>query len=418
MGEFFGDAAAMTATVTQTLTLENENKVIHLRPYHGRKLYPRQDVTIGTHTMGASLPQYLKIKVHQEVLRRRYDEIIVMGAYNRYFTSSVPFDGEKRDKPFNWERPTARPSDDGKILYIECFPGYDHIEHYAEIIASYLHILEAPGPNQRTDLTRSDRVAFIPSSCSDTLSALQLCTNLLSFPGDGVDTVILGMVWHLSNLTSWPSTQFQGTGPWQWIIHQYPRSNRRVAFLGFRPAFWGCISGEVIHLLSRQFASIKEFIYIGKLGTLTPGIRPNHFLATGSQSLLNNRIISWDNCLSNSVSKIAKDSVVVGSHVTLGSVLHETKEWHASHRRDGIDFVDPEIGNMAQAAVRSGRRYGYLHLITDNLGQKYDEDLSNERTESVLKGRARLYRVIRDVMEFHLTCTDADGRVVGEEDTS
>ena len=42
-------------------------------------------------------------------------------------------------------------------------------------------------------------------------------------------------------------------------------------------------------------------------------------------------------------------------------------------------------------------------MITDNLGQKYDEDLSNERTESVLAGRARLHQVVRDVMEDHLT---------------
>ncbi|KAK4225185.1 hypothetical protein QBC38DRAFT_483674 [Podospora fimiseda] len=383
-------------------------------PFHGCKLYPRQDINVNTHTMGSSLPQYLKIKVHQEVLRKRYDEIIVMGSYSRYSTSSIPFQGEKRDKPFNWERPSARPSEDGKILYIECFPGYDHIEHYAEIISSYLRILESPGPNQRTGLTPSSRVSFIPSSCSDTLTALELDTNLLSFPGEGVDTVILGMTWHLSNLTAWPSVQFEGNGPWQWIIRHYPSSNRRVAFLGFRPAFWGCISGEVIHLLSRQFPAIREFIYIGKLGTLTPGIRPNHFLATGSHSLLNNRIISWENCLSTSISQVAQESVIVGKHVTLGSVLHETKEWYASHRRDGMDFdfVDPEIGNMAQAAVRSGRRYGYLHLITDNLGQKYDEDLSNERTESVLKGRKRLYEVIRDVMEFHLTRTDVEGKVV------
>ncbi|KAK4160420.1 hypothetical protein QBC43DRAFT_325484 [Cladorrhinum sp. PSN259] len=364
--------------------------------------------------MGTSLPRYLEIKVHQEVLKKRYDEIIVIGAYNRYSTASKAFHGEKRDKPFNWERPTARPSEDGTILYIECFPGYDHVEHYAEIIASYLRILEAPGPNQRTDLTPSDQVSFIPASCSDTLSALEYSTNLLCFPGEQVDTVILGMVWHLSNLTSWPSVQFEGTGngPWQWIIRHYPESNRRVAFLGFRPAFWGCISGEVIHLLSRRFPSIKEFIYIGKLGALTPNIPPNQFLATGSQSLLNNRIISWDNCLSTSVSEVAKDAVIVGNHVTLGSVLHETKEWHTKHCAMGMDFVDPEIGNMAQAAVRSGRRYGYLHLITDNLGTKYDEDLSNERTESVLARRKGLYQTIREVMEFHLTRTDVDGRVV------
>jgi len=339
--------------------------------------------------MGTSLPRYLEIKVHQSALERAYDEIVVVGDYSRYSSDSIAFDGEKRDKPFNWERPTARV--DGNTLYIECFPGYDHIEHYAEIIATYLKIREQQGDC----LTPFSRVSFIPSSCSDTQITLK-ATNLAEFPGEGVDTVILGLVWHLPRLIG--PVEWSGSGPWQWILRSF--GGRRVAFLGFRPAFWGDISGEVVHYLASRF-NIREVIYLGKLGGLKPEVKPNNWLATGGASLVNGRIVTWDNVLGPSVARRAKDSVIVGAHVTLGSVLHETKCWH-NELVDTIDFVDPEIGMMAQAAVRSGIRYGYLHMITDNLGQKYDEDLSNERTESVLRNRARLHQVMQDVMEDHL----------------
>jgi hypothetical protein len=340
--------------------------------------------------MGNSLPRYLEIKVHQAALEKVYEEIVVRGGYFRYSDDSIVFDGEKRDKPFNWERPTARV--EGNTLYIDCFPGFDHIEHYAEIIATYLRILEQQGHY----LTPASRVSFIPASCSDTQAAIE-ATNLGQFPGKGVHTVILGLVWHLPRLTG--SAEWSGSGPWQWIIRSF--NGRKVAFLGFRPAFWGDISGEAVHFLASHFG-IQECIYLGKLGALKPDVRPNRRLATGGQSLVHGRIVQWDNVLEQSVMRRGQGSVIVGTHITLGSVLHETKEWHAD-LVEWIDFVDPEIGMMAQASVRSGIRYGYLHMITDNLGFKYDEDLSNERTESVLKHRARLHQVVQDVIEDHLS---------------
>ncbi|KAK3313089.1 hypothetical protein B0H66DRAFT_385549 [Apodospora peruviana] len=367
------------------------------RPYvPGQKVYPRSDPNPSTHTMGDSLPQYLKIKVHQSILEKAYDEIMVVSGYNRYEADSIAFDGEKRDKPFNWERPTARVVPGTNTLLVECFPGYDHIEHYAEIIAAYLRVLEGQGI---TNLTPSSRVSFIPASCSDTLRALVEKTNLADFPGEGIDTVILGLVWHLPNLTG--EEEWKGTGPWQWILKTFD-SGRRVAFLGFRPAFWGDISGEVVHYLAARF-SVKEVIYLGKLGVLKAGVSPNNWLATGGRSLVSGRVVEWENVLTEAVASTpsAAGCVMAGDHVTLGSVLHETKNWHAD-LKEAVDFVDPEIGMMAQAAVRSGIRYGYLHMITDNLGQKYDEDLSNERTESVLVRRARLHQVVKDVMAVHL----------------
>jgi hypothetical protein len=353
---------------------------------------PLASATPATHTMGDSLERYLHIKVHEAALSRAYDAIIVHGAYNRYSSTSIAFEGEKRDKPFNWERPTARIVEETNTLYIECFPGYDHIEHYAEIIACYLRIRESAGDA----LTPSSKVFFVPASCSDVRSALE-ATNLPLFPGADVDTVILGLVWHLPRLTA--GQTWSGDGPWQWIIRDF--GARKVAFLGFRPAFWGCIAGEVVHYLSSNFNSIKQVIYLGKLGVLKPGVRPNAYLATGSTSLVHGRTVQWSNVLASSIARVGKDDVIVGAHVTLGSVLHETKEWHKG-LVDAIDFVDPEIGMMAQAAVRSRVGFGYLHMITDNLGAKYDEDLSNERVERVVLRRGRLHEVVENVMEDYL----------------
>jgi hypothetical protein len=72
-----------------------------------------------------------------------------------------------------------------------------------------------------------------------------------------------------------------------------------------------------------------------------------------------------------------------GAHITLPSVLLETKRWV---KEQGIryDFVDPEIGHFAVAAERSSIRFSYLHLISDNLVRRYSEDLSNEREEIIL----------------------------------
>ncbi|PVI00798.1 hypothetical protein DM02DRAFT_526311 [Periconia macrospinosa] len=341
--------------------------------------------------MGNSLERYLKIKVHQAILEKPYNEIVVIGSYNRYSEESIAFEGEKRDKPFNWERPTARI--EGETLYIECFPGYDHVEHYAEIIACYLKIRQKKGDH----LTPSSRVFFIPSSCSDVKKALEQ-TNLPLFPGKGIDTVVLGQVWHLPRLTG-DRPNWDGEGPWQWIIKSF--GEHKVAFLGFRPAFWGCISGEVVHYLATHFG-VKSVIYLGKLGALTKGVEPNRWLATGGRSLVHGRMIEWNNVLDPSISHKAARQVVVADHATLGSVLHETRDWHEK-LVGSIGFVDPEIGMMAQAAVRSGIQYGYLHIITDNLGQKYDEDLSNERIKSVLAGRKRLQEIVQDVIEDHFS---------------
>jgi hypothetical protein len=338
--------------------------------------------------MGASLPRYLDLKVHQAVRERAYDGVTVVGAYKRTYPSTI-FQGEKRDKPFNWQRPTAQIINNH--LYIECFPGYDYVEHYAEAIASFLGIQQRQGGM----LTPPSRVSFQPASCSDTQSALK-ATNIRDFP-EGIDTVVLGMVHRLERLTG--PVDWDGDGCFAWKVRQF--NGRKVAFLGFRPAFWGDISGEVVHYLASH-CGVREILYLGKLGSVRKGIKPNTVLATGGLSYVRGQAVEWENVLEDSVASVAQACTITGNHITLGSVLHETKNWLAS-LPGSVDFVDPEVGMMGQAAVQHGIRFGYLHIISDNVAEKYEEDLSNERMRNVLRGRSKLYEVVQDILGHHLS---------------
>lgn len=171
--------------------------------------------------------------------------------------------------------------------------------------------------------------------------------------------------------------------------------------MGFRPSFWGDIFEEIAHYLA-SIRRIREVLYFGKLGSVKKGVRPNTSLATGNRSYVNGLLIEWPNVLETSIQLLVSKYTIVEQHVTLGSVLHESKQW-LGELPASVEFVDPEIGTMAQAAIKSSIRFEYLHIISDNVAKKYLEDLSNEREGSVLSGRSRLYNVVQDVLLYHFS---------------
>jgi hypothetical protein len=57
---------------------------------------------------------------------------------------------------------------------------------------------------------------------------------------------------------------------------------------------------------------------------------------------------------------------------------------------------------VASAANNNGIQFSYLHIISDNVAEKYEHDLPNERLLSVLKGRAKLYSLAQDVLRYYL----------------
>lgn len=95
--------------------------------------------SIKTHTMGSSLSEYLRMKVHPDIQNHRWSRIIVKGEHQRDPSKVSISTIEKKDKPFNWQRPSASfPS--SETVQLHCFPGTDYVQHYAAITATYLSL--------------------------------------------------------------------------------------------------------------------------------------------------------------------------------------------------------------------------------------------------------------------------------------
>ncbi|RMG77946.1 MAG: hypothetical protein D6707_10545, partial [Bacteroidetes bacterium] len=162
-------------------------------------------------------------------------------------------------------------------------------------------------------------------------------------------------------------------------------------------SIWGSIGYDFIHFLSKN-TKFSTFIYVGKLGTLFENIKPNKYIATGEQSYVNGKIITWNNIFKNLDDK----QVVVGKHVTCPSVLDETIDQIDIYKYKG-DFIDPEIGNMAVACTELGKQFSYLHIISDNVANhNVLENLSNERKITILEKRKFLFEKIGMIIKENL----------------
>ncbi|WP_256976700.1 hypothetical protein [Streptomyces sp. CS113] len=282
---------------------------------------------------------------------------------------------EKTGKLFNIERPTAAVH--GRDLVVKAFPGADYVQHYALIIATYLAMTGRP----------ADTVTYQPSDQEKCRTAL----NTLDLQLDG-DLVIVG--WGLQYLAPANGVWTRGSGyAWQ----RAEVSGRRVVYLGFLHSIWGDVAGRVVARLAELGA--RDVVYVGKVGSLTPGIEPNTWLATGNTSLVRGAMVSWDDFFGNYAA--AHDGVRSGLHVSSQSILLENRDWLDQHTAS-YAFVDPEIGPMG-AARQAGIRFGYLHVISNNLATHYPADLSNERHSEVLRQRAVLVNRIRTIITGRLT---------------
>ena len=114
--------------------------------------------------------------------------------------------------------------------------------------------------------------------------------------------------------------------------------------------------------------------------------------------------MSWDDFFGGFAA--AQRGVQTGLHVSSPSILLEDRDWLA-RRTTSYAFVDPEIGPMGAAARQAGIRFGYLHVISNNLAARYVADLSNERHSDVLRRRAILVDRIRTIITGRLTGSPA-----------
>lgn len=327
-------------------------------------------ITPDVHTMGESLMRYIEMKMHPLLNECDYSRIVVRGRFERAYGIS---DKEKKGKLFNYMRPTATLED--SVMYINCFPGIDYVFHYGNIIKTYLLLT-----NREVEVMHS-----IPSEkeCWDAI----IHSELQSIPK--VHTVIMGYVEGLQWISDDASWKGKGNFLWKRVC----MSTCEGILLGCKHTYWGEIAGRIVSYLAAK--GVKRVIYSGKLGTLNAGVVPNMMIATGDSSILpNGEKISWNNIFENAIG----GQVYSGTHITVPSVLQETKKWVNEYK--GIaDFVDPEIGHMALAAYKNKIEFSYFHIISDNLSEKYDFDLSNERKLEVIEDRRKLCNRIGTVIK-------------------
>lgn len=300
-----------------------------------------------------------------------WSRITVVGEYDR---TCIVSQNEKRDKMFNWHRPTAELQGSDNIV-IKCFPGLHYVYHYGLIIATYLAM---EGRYKR-------HVYFVPPS-------LAACDAALTRIGTELrcDTIILG--WGVDYLAGSSGWTYANTHAWKSV----PVCGKQVLFLGFLPSMWGDVAGRIVTKLAAQGA--KRILYIGKVGALNPIMLPNTCLATGTESLLDGQRVRWRGFFD--METRATPGVVSGLHVTSQSVLLETRRWLGEHSQ--YDFVDPEIGPMGAAASDADIAFGYLHVVSNNLASQYDQDLSNERMDKVRQQRMSLLDKAKLLIEQRL----------------
>lgn len=327
------------------------------------------------HTMNRGrLTRYLEIKVHHLVQTQDWRRLRVIGRYAPQATASLL---EKRDKMFNWQRPTATPC--GSELVINCFPGRDYVYHYGLILATFLALRRRMG---------TEVVVELPEV---TASLEELRSLEVDLPAGC--TVVVG--WGLPTLAGTEGWRVRRGYAWKTVLVV----GRVVCYLGFFHSIWGDVAGRVVERL--HAAGAAAVIYVGKVGALDPSCPPNEHLASGTSSILGSRTVTWPDYFGDRPQASGGPVALGGVHVTSPSVLLETKTWLEKHRHH--QFVDPEIGHMGLAAQTSGIRFGYLHIISNNLARCYRADLSNEREGDVLARRNRLLRCIGTAIAGSLT---------------
>ena len=323
------------------------------------------------HTMAGSLLKYVATRTHEFVDELPYDSIHVLGLYDRGKAASRK---EKPDKPENWQRPTAELV--SRELRICCFPGQAYVFHYASLIATYLALTDR-------DPTR---VQFTLPSDHECETAINEAGYSTIVPTDVV--IVASGISYLVSLDN-----FRDYGSFQ--AKQETLGASSVTWLIVKHSFWGDIAHWLGATLARH--GFPRVIFIGKLGSLVPQHVPNETLATGNQSTIDGQTVQWVNLFSEPETT----NVIEGAHITLPSVLQETVAW----RRSNIGkyaFVDPEIGNLATGVLSNGAHFSYLHIISDNLARRFNEDLSNERSGSVPQKRLKLYHLIKQILQERL----------------
>ncbi|KAJ5961033.1 uncharacterized protein N7479_008183 [Penicillium vulpinum] len=125
---------------------------------------------------------------------------------------------------------------------------------------------------------------------------------------------------------------------------------------------------------------------------------------------MHGKLISWDSPLNTTLSTMKIEHIYQGTHVTVPSPLVETEDWFARNKKDA-DWVDCEVGYLAETCQDNNIRFGYLRFISDNVAQNYIYSLATERQEAVISARKDIWDKIRQVLAAHLGIEDLGGNM-------
>jgi hypothetical protein len=347
--------------------------------------------------MHEALQPYINGKIHPLIKNRVWPRIVVCGHYARNGPNVYISPNEKREKRFNWHRPTAVIIDDS-TLEIRCFPGRDYVLHYALLIAYYLNLNSIKAPASVIEYRLPS-----PENCLNLLSQSNL-----RFLGP-VDTVILGYVDHLATNDDYPWETGTDEPDQLFAWKRFLRADGgSVAFVGSMMSLWGDIIGNTVRTMQAQ-SNVSSVLYMGKAGSLRAQDIPNEVLVTGETSRLNNEMLSWNSGLATTLSTEHIARLCMGTHITVSSPLVETEDWLAENKHDA-DWVDCEVGYLARACQEQNTQFGYLHFISDNVAQKFRYNLATERQEAVISARKDIWDDIRRVIAVHLGISYLEGR--------
>jgi len=317
--------------------------------------------------MGHRLADYVLPKVPVDLLLACRGRALVRGGTDLGLANGVKREG----KLFNWRRPHFA----AKEGTLQCFvaPGRDYVYHYGGLIATACHLLRVPASVELELPTHDDPIEFMRRWLPATLPR--------------VDIVVLGYVQRILMSHRQPWMCESGFG---WASLDLPVN---VALVGCEFSFWGDLAGALVSVLADR--GTKHVIYVGKLGSLDAACGPNQYVATGTSSLVEGRLITWATNLDLAI--MPEPGVLSAqAHITVPSTLDETTAWYAEHK-GSVHVVDPEIGRMAVAAIDAGICFDYIHIISDNLSGQYAHGLYDERSAVITTDRqqclARIDRI-------------------------
>jgi hypothetical protein len=331
-----------------------------------------------THTMADSLRDYVQDKVHQDIKARKWARILVRGSYERT-APARPAENEKRQKLFNWHRPTATLIDHSTVA-LNCFPGASYVQHHASLVATYLALTENNPTAVLCSLPTAEQCMepFLRSNLEDMGKA---------------DIVVVGYTYRLPQCINdiWNGREDGKLFAWQ---KRMLPTGQHVAYLECMISFWGDIAGYLIRAL-QTLNHPQCVIYLGKAGSLRPDLHPNEWIVTGDRSFIGEEVVTWDNVLAPETKTSSK--VLDGDSVTVPSPLCESLEW-LTQWRSRCSWVDCELGHMALAARDGKMDFGYMHIISDNVAMPHNETLANERATDAHTKRQILFEEVQNIL--------------------